>query len=145
MHGYNEIDVEGAVTVRSEVARLTRLYERAVRTNTVNNPDMYQGDGGSLNPGAALKLHQNAAGAPAAPTDPAAATPAPAAVPVQDPDVSPATLVSPPKKDQTKDGQPAAEAESSKPKDDTKGTDSTAVSNSSSATTDAKGKGPASE
>jgi hypothetical protein len=29
-----------AVTVRSEVARLTRLYDRAVRSNTANNPDM---------------------------------------------------------------------------------------------------------
>jgi hypothetical protein len=68
MHGYDEIDLNGAVTVRSEVARLTRLYERAVRTNTVNNPDMYQGDGGSLSTGVTLKLHQAPTGASSAST-----------------------------------------------------------------------------
>lgn len=40
VNGYNEID-EDAVSVRSEVARLTRLYNRAVRNNTHNNPDLY--------------------------------------------------------------------------------------------------------
>jgi SMODS and SLOG-associating 2TM effector domain len=33
MHGYQDIDIDKEVTVRSEVARLTRLYERAVRSN----------------------------------------------------------------------------------------------------------------
>lgn len=41
VHGYDQINTDGEVTVRSEVARLTRLYDRAVRTNTMNNPDMY--------------------------------------------------------------------------------------------------------
>ena len=41
VHGYDQINTDGEVTVRSEVARLTRLYEKAVRTNTINNPDMY--------------------------------------------------------------------------------------------------------
>lgn len=145
MHGYDDIDVDASVTVRSEVARLTRLYERAVRTNTVNNPDMYQGDGGTIAPGAALKLHQNPTVAPAAPIDQAAAVPAPATVPVPDPDDSPATSVPQPKKDQPKDDQPAPEAESSKPKDDPNGTNPTVLPNSSSATTDSKGKSPASE
>src|ERR1700712_5724508 len=41
VHGYDQINTDGEVTVRSEVARLTRLYDKAVRTNTMNNPDMY--------------------------------------------------------------------------------------------------------
>ncbi|OQN96247.1 hypothetical protein B0A48_17809 [Cryoendolithus antarcticus] len=41
VHGYDAIDTDDAVTVRSEVARLTRLYDRAVKTNTMNDPDMY--------------------------------------------------------------------------------------------------------
>lgn len=40
-HGYDAIDTDDAVTVRSEVARLTRLYDRAVKTNTMNDPDHY--------------------------------------------------------------------------------------------------------
>lgn len=46
VHGYDEIDTDDhQVTVRSEVARLTRLFDRAVRTNTANNPDMYMSGG----------------------------------------------------------------------------------------------------
>lgn len=41
VHGYDDIDTDDTVTVRSEVARLTRLYDRAIRTNTANNPDSY--------------------------------------------------------------------------------------------------------
>jgi hypothetical protein len=44
--GYDEINTDGEVTVRSEVARLTRLYDRAVKTNTMNNPDIYMARGG---------------------------------------------------------------------------------------------------
>ena len=33
VHGYDEIDVGNKVTVRSEVARLMRVYERAVKAN----------------------------------------------------------------------------------------------------------------
>ena len=36
VHGYDAIDTDESVTVRSEVARLTRLYDRAVKTNTMN-------------------------------------------------------------------------------------------------------------
>ncbi|MGG6498998.1 UNVERIFIED_CONTAM: hypothetical protein NY603_39325, partial [Bacteroidetes bacterium 56_B9] len=43
IHGYDAIDTDEAVTVRSEVARLTRLYDRAVKTNTINDPDYYGG------------------------------------------------------------------------------------------------------
>jgi hypothetical protein len=42
IHGYDEIDVDDQVTIRSEIARLTRLYEKIVRTNTMNSPDTYQ-------------------------------------------------------------------------------------------------------
>jgi SMODS and SLOG-associating 2TM effector domain len=41
VHGYDDIDVGDKVTVRSEVARLMRLYERAMRNNVLNNPDNY--------------------------------------------------------------------------------------------------------
>lgn len=41
IHGYDAIDTDEAVTVRSEVARLTRLYDRAVKTSTMNDPDFY--------------------------------------------------------------------------------------------------------
>ncbi len=37
MHGYEQVDT----TVCNEVARLTRLYDTAVRTNTMNDPDTY--------------------------------------------------------------------------------------------------------
>lgn len=47
VHGYDEIDTD-EVTVRSEVARLTRLYERAVRLNGMNNPDMYMAGAGGF-------------------------------------------------------------------------------------------------
>jgi hypothetical protein len=36
-HGYDEIAIEDEVSVRSEVARLTRLYDRVVRNNTMND------------------------------------------------------------------------------------------------------------
>jgi hypothetical protein len=37
VHGYDEIDVEDGVSVRSEVARLTRLYDGVVKNNTMND------------------------------------------------------------------------------------------------------------
>ncbi|KAF4554631.1 Hypothetical protein D9617_4g003860 [Elsinoe fawcettii] len=49
-HGYDAIDIEDKVTVRGEVARLTRLWDQAVRRNVSNDPDMYAagavGEGG---------------------------------------------------------------------------------------------------
>lgn len=66
VHGYDEIDTD-EVTVRSEVARLTRLYERAIRLNGMNNPDMYMaGAGGSDgNTGGGIRSGRSAAGLPA--------------------------------------------------------------------------------
>ena len=37
VHGYDEIAIDDSVSVRSEVARLSRLYDKAVRTNTNND------------------------------------------------------------------------------------------------------------
>ncbi|KAK5310376.1 hypothetical protein LTR70_009519 [Exophiala xenobiotica] len=106
IHGYDEIDTD-EVTVRSEVARLTRLYERAVRLNGQNNPDMYMAGAGGfdgntsggvrpsrggpgLSPGAqnvALPVI-NAAAAP----QPSQGYPGPAVPPVSNPeDAAPAT------------------------------------------------------
>lgn len=52
VHGYDAIDTDEQVTVRSEVARLTRLYDKAVKTNTMNDPDMYSaGTGDSYSAG----------------------------------------------------------------------------------------------
>ena len=112
VHGYDKIDTDDQVTVRSEVARLTRLYDRAVKTNTLNDPDMYS-TGAPTDPhNAALR---SAAGQPVLPPPPPpvpaaetvpvsghpppeAAVTAPAAA--QDPDASPATKApDPPKAD----------------------------------------------
>ena len=48
VHGYDEIDIDDKVSVRSEVARLTRLYETAVKKYKQNNPDSYNMAGGAL-------------------------------------------------------------------------------------------------
>lgn len=64
VHGYDDINIDEQVTVRSEVARLTRLYDRAVRTNTVNNPDMYMA-GAQTDSGLALKARVGAPVGPA--------------------------------------------------------------------------------
>jgi len=118
VHGYDGIDTDDRVSVRSEVARLTRLYDRAIRTNTINNPDMYEvagpgseGNGTNLKhgvshpiapvpvpapaPPVAVPTPAGEAGPSAAPSAPAPEpTPAPAPV-APDPDESPATA--PPK------------------------------------------------
>jgi hypothetical protein len=89
MHGYSEIPLhDGAVTVRSEVARLTRLYDRTIRTNSMNNPDMYQSEmfaGITSGSGGINKLLQQA------PVN--LVSPGPKQLPavVVDPDQSPAT------------------------------------------------------
>jgi hypothetical protein len=133
MHGYSRIDIDDEVTVRGEVARLSRLYDRAVRNNTNNNPDMYM-SGAYEGGGAALRQPAAAGATPAAPVpDPSPAAPpvevpAVAAAPVIDPDVSPATAppkVDEPKEDKSKDGasnggESSKSAEASKPKEDAK-------------------------
>jgi len=130
MHGYNDINIDDEVTVRSEVARLTRLYDRAVRTNTVNNPDMYMAganDGANLG----LKPRTTQPMAPVVLPDPAAPNPTvpgpivaePPLAPIEDPDESPATAPpkpqpkeEPPKEPATKDNKKPSIIESSKGK-----------------------------
>ncbi|KAF2208606.1 hypothetical protein CERZMDRAFT_87680 [Cercospora zeae-maydis SCOH1-5] len=106
IHGYDAIDTDEAVTVRSEVARLTRLYDRAVKTNTINDPDYYGGAGvssDSLNAG--LRSSRSVQPQPHYPPEPNPPAPAPIPAPVSapapvpsaespplpDPDESPAT------------------------------------------------------
>jgi hypothetical protein len=138
--GYEEINTDGEVTVRSEVARLTRLYDRAVKTNTMNNPDIYMA-GGALDgsqaglrarplpaqptvPPQAVPVAPSAADASAAAAAAAAAAvPVAPAAPPADPDESPATkakptppLPPPPPKKETvveasKDGRKPASSE----------------------------------
>ena len=128
VHGYDQINTDGEVTVRSEVARLTRLYDRAVRTNTLNNPDMYMA--GAFD-SSQTGLRKTAPPAPVVnipvpppfiPADSSAlpaATPAVSAPPappvvVNDPDESPASA--PPKPKPKPKDPPPAEA----PKDESK-------------------------
>lgn len=130
VHGYDKIDTDDQVTVRSEVARLTRLYDRAVKTNTLNDPDMYS-------TGAPTDLHnaalRTATGQPALPALPAPpAVPAVATMPVsgpppgdaavavpaaQDPDASPATKAPDPEPAQPDEGADDADNSTAHPKD----------------------------
>lgn len=128
MLGYDELSADGEVTVRSEVARLTRLYDRAVKTNTMNNPDIYVA-GGSIDgtsggtrapppPGPQPTVPQAAplrADVPPAASSAPAALPGPA--PAADPDESPATMAKP----TPTSPPPPKEAEADTPKDDKKG------------------------
>jgi len=73
IHGYDEIDTdEHQVTVRSEVARLTRLFDRAVRNNSLNNPDMYMAGAGFDGNNTALRSRPQQPAVPAQPAAPAA-------------------------------------------------------------------------
>jgi hypothetical protein len=123
MLGYDELSADGEVTVRSEVARLTRLYDRAVKTNTMNNPDIYMA-GGSIDgtPGG-TGARPPPGPQPTVPvTVPQAAPlgadvpPAASSAPAADPDESPATKAKP-----TPTPPPPKEAEDDTPKDDKKG------------------------
>ncbi|CAK3935923.1 hypothetical protein CB0940_09159 [Lecanosticta acicola] len=134
IHGYDAIDTDDSVTVRSEVARLTRLYDRAVKTNTLNDPDFY-GAGISVDPHNAAGLRSRtgqtplpampsnmpppAAGPASAATD---AAPAPLPAPSADPDESPATKAptapSPKKKDDDKGKEPDKTADPNAKKPD---------------------------
>jgi hypothetical protein len=130
IHGYDEIDIDDKVTVRSEVARLMRLYEKATRSFMLSNPDNYL-MGQSDNSGTALRSRAGIGGGfPPAPvtlpvippsvpaadpgpsTAPAAAAPAPAEE--HDPDESPASApnkpATPPPED-AKGKAPAAGAD----------------------------------
>jgi hypothetical protein len=155
MHGYSDINTDDEVTVRSEVARLTRLYDRAIRTNSMNNPDMYMAGG---NEHTNLALRKGPSGpalppviqqpgpiaGPSAGADPAVAPAAPAA-PVVDPDQSPATAPPkpPPKPEAPKEEKPKDENpkdEATPAKDEKKSDDSGLASPSSSKS---NGKAPA--
>ena len=109
VHGYNEIDIDDKVSVRSEVARLTRLYEAAVKKYMQNNPDMYNAGGGLLDPISGLRARPGAGAPVPAATAPSAAAasapdPSPAsAAPADDGDESPATAKNPGKTDQKGD------------------------------------------
>lgn len=130
IHGYNEIDIDDKVTVRSEVARLMRCYEKAVRNFAMSNPDNYlmgQSEGGmALRPrgGVIAPAPVTLPGMP--PSVPTQALEPPAPL-VEDPDQSPASAPSKPSTpppDETKGKEPANEnkdgvdrASSSDPKD----------------------------
>lgn len=95
VHGYEAIDTDAQVTVRGEVARLTRLYDKAVKTNTMNDPDMYSAGGvsdsfsaGLRKPGAGGDPNIIAAAMPAS-----LPPPVPAPAPAPDADDSPASKV----------------------------------------------------
>ena len=113
IHGYDEIDVDDKVSVRSEVARLTRLYESQVKKHAQNNPDLYNTGGTVLDPITGLRARP-AAGAqlPQGVPIPAgvegsvpASAPAAVPTPTEDPDESPATA-----KDNVKTGQSSDES-----------------------------------
>ncbi|KAM0721970.1 hypothetical protein Q7P37_002896 [Cladosporium fusiforme] len=88
MHGYDAIDTDEQVTVRSEVARLTRLYDRAVKANTTNDPDLYAAGGPGDFHHAALRTRPGQPAIPPMAPQPVI-PPAPAPV-VQAPVVEPA-------------------------------------------------------
>ena len=109
VHGYNEIDLDDKVSVRSEVARLTRLYEAAVKKDVQNSPDMYNAGGGLLDPISGLRARPGAGAQAPAGTPPGAANasapdPSPASPPADDVDESPATAKARGKIDQKVDG-----------------------------------------
>ncbi|CAH0043730.1 unnamed protein product [Clonostachys solani] len=111
-HGYDAIDTDEQVTVRSEVARLTRLYDKAVKTNTMNDPDMYSAGGIDQysaglrkNPTQAQPSSNFIAAVVPAESSPAPLPPPPAPAPAADPDDSPAS----------KAPEPAKPKEGSKP------------------------------
>ncbi|KAF2157142.1 hypothetical protein K461DRAFT_273278 [Myriangium duriaei CBS 260.36] len=84
IHGYSAIDTEDRVTVRGEVARLTRMWDAAIRRNVANDPDMYAS--GTPNNGDTEALRsRNGRGTVqlpvVVPTAPPAPTPAPIAAP----------------------------------------------------------------
>ena len=125
--GYDQINTDGEVTVRSEVARLTRLYDRAVKTNTMNNPDMYMAGAGSdgvqaglrvkalpSQPGVPVSAPQTVPAASATDASAAPAAPVATAAPIPDPDESPATAAKP--------KPPPKYTASDAPKDDKKAT-----------------------
>ena len=62
VHGYDEIDIDDEVSVRSEVARLTKMYETAVKKYAESSPDMH-GKAGDKAEWRGIKSRSGAAGA----------------------------------------------------------------------------------
>jgi hypothetical protein len=93
VHGYDAIDTDELVTVRSEVARLTRLYDRAVKANTTNDPDLYAAGGPGDFHHAALRQRpeQSAPVVAPQPIDPPVQAPVIQTPVAIEPDDSPAT------------------------------------------------------
>jgi hypothetical protein len=93
VHGYDAIDTDELVTVRSEVARLTRLYDRAVKANTTNDPDLYAAGGPGDFHHAALRQRpeQSAPVVAPQPIDPPVQAPVIQTPVAVEPDDSPAT------------------------------------------------------
>jgi hypothetical protein len=93
VHGYDAIDTDELVTVRSEVARLTRLYDRAVKANTTNDPDLYAAGGPGDFHHAALRQRpeQSAPVLAPQPIDPPVQAPVIQTPVAVEPDDSPAT------------------------------------------------------
>ncbi|KIW74657.1 hypothetical protein Z517_11427 [Fonsecaea pedrosoi CBS 271.37] len=171
VNGYDDIDTgdrksgergAAAVTVRSEVARLTRLYDRAVRNNTVNNPDMYMTGTVDGNYAGATLRNRAAIGsgppvplptpvpapiaAPVVGTNPGPAivsgsTPAPAPQPVHDPDESPATAPPKPKEEP----KPKEDKNEEKKEADTKGKEKEARDSESDEESSGESSGESSE
>lgn len=104
-HGYGAIDTDDQVTVRGEVARLTRLYDKAVKNNTMNDPDMYSAGGGADSFSAGLRKGGGAVPGPAAaPSGPAINTVAAVPFPFEEAqDDSPASKAPEPAKPKAAD------------------------------------------
>lgn len=99
VHGYDAIDTDEQVTVRSEVARLTRLYDKAVKANTTNDPDLYAAGGPGDFHHAALRSRT---GGPALPVVP----PQPVDAPIQAPVIQPPVAIEPDESPATKPSTP---------------------------------------
>lgn len=117
VHGYDAIDTDEVVTVRSEVARLTRLYDRAVKANTANDPDLYAAEAQGDFHHAALRSR------PGQPMLPVAA-PQVSDPPVQAPVIQPPVAVEPDESPATKAPSPSTtpkRAESPEPTPESNG------------------------
>jgi hypothetical protein len=140
--GYDEINIDHEVTVRSEIARLTRLFDRAVRTNTLNNPDMYSGDNTNTfnNVGLRAKPVLPAPAGPSADAGPAAPLPVAAVIVAPDPDESPVTAIPSPPKEEAHEADHNEDHSQTATIDDSKGMD---ASTATAVDHDKKGKEPA--
>ncbi|KAH7072858.1 hypothetical protein BKA63DRAFT_515873 [Paraphoma chrysanthemicola] len=151
VHGYDEIAIDDSISVRSEVARLTRLYDKVVKNNTMNDPDMYMN---AVTDGANAALRARPGQLAAAPvavdapvpapatniTDPSAPTGIvvpPVATP-DDPDAAPASAPpkskTPPPPEEPIKTVPDASDDSSKSKDDAEAPDANANGNANAPT-----------